>query len=255
VVSSIGLFVFIQNRNQKKLNTKLQQLNTELDKANQIKMKFFGILNHDLRSPIANLIHLLELQTNKTLMLDEETKLAMQANTLNSAENLLNSMEDMLLWSKGQMENFQPNFKSINVKNIFAYLEQYFSGTDNVKFEFEINSNIVVISDEDYLQTICRNLTSNAVKATNTVKKPIITWKAWSENQINYLSVSDNGSGIQSEKLKALYDENQVVGIKTGLGLHLIRDLAKAINCIISIQTELNQGSTFIIQFPPKTDK
>jgi signal transduction histidine kinase len=62
------------------------------------------------------------------------------------------------------------------------------------------------------------------------------------------LSITDNGSGGSQEQFKALYNENEVVGIKTGLGLHLIRDLAKAINCMIHIESNPTTGTTFILE-------
>jgi signal transduction histidine kinase len=46
-----------------------------------------------------------------------------------------------------------------------------------------------------------------------------------------------------------LYDDKELVGIKSGLGLHLIRDLAKAINTTISTQQNQGDGTTFILEF------
>jgi hypothetical protein len=54
------------------------------------------------------LIHFLHLQKENPELMDEETKQRMQTKITTGAENLLDSMEDMLLWSKGQMENFKP---------------------------------------------------------------------------------------------------------------------------------------------------
>ena len=97
-----------------------------------------------------------------------------------------------------------------------------------------------------------RNLTGNAIKAlqnraSDNTEKPTIVWKAWKENNSIYLSVTDNGNGANQEQFKALYDETEVVGIKTGLGLHLIRDLAKAIGCNITVQSKKGFGTTFTL--------
>ena len=89
-------------------------MNQELDEANKIKARFFSILNHDLRSPVSNLIHFLHLQKENPELIDEATALRMQTKVITGAENLLSSMEDILLWSKGQMENFKPHFKEIS---------------------------------------------------------------------------------------------------------------------------------------------
>ena len=63
-----------------------------------------------------------------------------------------------------------------------------------------------------------------------------------------FLSVTDNGKGASQEQFKALYDEKEVVGIKSGLGLHLIRDLAKAIHCEITVDSKLGEGTTFTLK-------
>ena len=60
--------------------------------------------------------------------------------------------------------------------------------------------------------------------------------------------ITDNGKGASQEEFKALYDAKEVVGIKTGLGLHLIRDLAKAIDCEISVDSKVNEGTTITLK-------
>ncbi|MBE8725193.1 ATP-binding protein [Flavobacterium hungaricum] len=249
LVGIIGLLLFNQNRNRKKTNQKLQLLNQELDEANKIKARFFSILNHDLRSPISNLIHFLHLQKENPELLDEETALRMQTKITTGAENLLDSMEDMLLWSKGQMENFKPQFREIAVSDVFNETQKHFSSSENIQILFEDPENIILETDENYLKTIIRNLTGNAIKALDKTPNAQIIWKAWQENSQNFLSITDNGPGGTHEKFKALYDESEVIGIKSGLGLHLIRDLANAINCKIKVCSKPNAGATFTLIF------
>ena len=244
----IGSLLFFQSKNRKKTNQKLQLLNSELDNANKAKTRFFSILNHDLRSPVSNLIDFLHLQKDSPDLLDEATKNRISNTTLSSAENLLKSMEDMLLWSKSQMENFKPQPKLISIQSLFDDTKRHFSSEEKVLINFENSSNIQTNTDEDYLKTILRNLTGNAIKALEKVEKPNIIWKAWQENNHTYLSITDNGFGGTQDQFKALYDDKEVVGIKTGLGLHLIRDLAKAIDCEISVDSKINEGTTFTLK-------
>ena len=244
----IGGLLFYQSSNQKKTNRKLQLLNTELDQANKTKTRFFSILNHDLRSPVANLIHFLHLQKDSPELLDEETKNRMQTKTISGAENLLSSMEDILLWSKGQMENFKPQPKEVSVNQLFDDTKKVFSGYHTIQFEYQNPDDISIFTDENYLKTIVRNLTSNAINVFSTTPNPTIIWKAWRENGVSFLSITDNGPGASLDQFKALYDDKEVIGVKTGLGLHLIRDLAKTINCTIEVKSTLNEGTTFVLQ-------
>lgn len=250
----IGGLLFKQSRNRKKANQKLQLLNLELNKANKVKAQFFGILNHDLRSPVSNLIHFLHLQKESPDLFDTESKARMENKTISSAENLLTSMEDILLWSKGQMENFRPQHKNVLINTFFEDTEKHFSSEENIKFTFENSQNITLKTDENYLKTIIRNLTGNALKALEKVENPTIIWKACQENNKIFLTISDNGSGGTQEKFKALYSDNEVIGINSGLGLHLIRDLAKAIDCEIVVDSKPNIGTTFFLFFNKKID-
>ncbi|WP_284652739.1 tetratricopeptide repeat-containing sensor histidine kinase [Flavobacterium terrisoli] len=250
----IGGLLFYQSSNRRRVNKKLQNLNLdlekkniELDEANKIKARFFSILNHDLRSPVYNLIHFLHLQKNNPELMDAEMKISIEKKTVSSAENLLTSMEDMLLWSKSQMENFKPQPKKININTLFEDTQKHFSSEEKIKFSFENPNDFEITTDENYLKTIIRNLTGNAIKALGKTEHPTIVWKAWQEGTNSFLSITDNGSGASQEQLRALYDDKEVVGIKTGLGLHLIRDLAKAIDCTIVVDSKADVGTTFTL--------
>ncbi|MBF4492141.1 hypothetical protein IR010_06270 [Flavobacterium sp. MR2016-29] len=249
LVGIIVLLLFMQSRNRKKTNQKLQLLNQELDDANKTKARFFGILNHDLRSPVSNLIHFLHLQKENPELIDEATAQRMQTKVITGAENLLSSMEDILLWSKGQMENFKPNAHQFSVEGLFEETLKHFSNIENITLSFEDPEKIILNTDENYLKTIMRNLTGNAIKALDKTPNGKIIWKAWQKNNQIYLSITDNGPGGSQEKFKALYDDSEVIGIKSGLGLHLIRDLATAINCKIEVVSKPDLGTTFLIIF------
>lgn len=253
LLSIIGGLLFYQSRNRKKINQKLQLLNSELDQANNAKIKFLGILNHDLRSPVSNLIDFLHLQKDSPDLLDDKTKNRIEKSTLTSAENLLTSMEDILQWSKSQMENFKPQPRDVFINSVFEDTKNHFSGVKKVNLLFENPDNIQINTDENYLKTILRNLTGNAIKALIDVENPTIIWKAFQKKNKIYLSVTDNGPGANKAQFKALYNDKEVAGIKTGLGLHLIRDLATAIDCEITVDTRVGFGTTILLALEQKS--
>ena len=249
----IGSLLLYQNKNRKKTNQQLQILNNNLDQANKTKIQVLNILNHDLRSPVSSFIHFIQFQKENPKALDEETKSRIENATLSSAKNLLHAMEDILIWTKDQMENFEPQFKNVKVSTLFNDSKKYFIKDDDILLTFENPDNLEIISDENYLKTIIRNLSGNAIKALASFvpehnnDHPSVKWKVYQENNKTILSITDNGCGIAEENLKVLFDQKEVVGIQSGLGLHLIRDLAKAINCTIEVQSVLNHGTTFKI--------
>ena len=164
-----------------------------------------------------------------------------------SAELLLETMEGMLLWSKSQMENFKPEHTSIPVHELFDYIKKQIAPDESIRFDFSTTAGLVVYSDLNYLQTIMQNLTANSIKALQKIPEAKISWKAWKKGTETYLSITDNGPGTNEEKIKALYDEKVITGTRHGLGLHIIRDLAKAIQCKISVQSQPEEGTTFIL--------
>ena len=248
----IGGLLYHQSKQRKKHNEKLRVLNAELDEANRIKTRFFSILNHDLRSPVSNLIHFLHLKKESPELWDEDTKSRLEQKTVQGAENLLLTMEDLLLWSKGQMENFKPHLQKLSVDSLFDDVQKYLSVNEKVPISFENPDGVTLFTDENYLKTILRNLTSNAVRALQKTENPRIVWKASQSNGEAMLSISDNGPGADSDKFRALYDDKEVVGIKSGLGLHLIRDLATAIGCTIEVDTEKDKGTSIVLRFYDK---
>lgn len=245
----IAALLYKQNRSRRKSNQKLQRLNQELDLANKSKVRFLNILNHDLRGPMANLISFLHLQENHPELLDDESEKKLKQKTTAGAENLLSSMEDLLLWSKSQMENFEPQPKKLGVDSLFSDTAKHFFSIENITITYNNPQNITLFTDENYLKTIIRNLTGNAIKALEKIENPKIEWKAYTSDKKTYLSITDNGPGGNKNQFKALYDDTQVIGIKSGLGLHLIRDLARAIDCEITLDTQENKGTTFILSF------
>ncbi len=247
LLSIIGMLLYWQSRTRKKTNTTLMVLNNELDEANKIKTKFFGILSHDLRGPVSNLINFLHLQQQAPDLLDKQAEEVQTKRITASAENLLDNMEGLLLWSKGQMEHFTPNKKTVEVSGLFKEIEKNFLGTQSVQFKFSNNQNLNIYTDEDYLKTIMRNLTANAVKALNNKTDAKIEWRAWEENGKHFLSITDNGPGVSEQQLSALNQADAAVGIKSGLGLHLVRDMAKAIQSTISFQSQPGTGTTFTL--------
>ena len=151
----------------------------------------------------------------------------------------------MLLWSKGQMENFKPQMQTVTANNLFNYLDKLFSSNEKIKLVFTNPQNLTLTSDENYLQTIMYNLTSNAVKALANTNDAIIEWKAFDKEGKTILSITDNGPGLSQESMEKLYHQTTVASTSTGLGLHLVRDLAKAIQCDIDVQSKLGEGTIF----------
>ncbi len=228
-------------------NEQLGEANRQLAEANGVKTRFVGILNHDLRAPVANLINILRLQKEGAAFMERATADAHADRITGQAETLLEAMEDLLSWSKGQMKNFKPQLRKVHVSDLFSDVGNHFSGTPAVTIGFGAEDGLVVHTDEYFLKTIMRNLTGNAIKSLAGRTDGSIQWRAWEAGGKVSLSISDNGPGISDVQLQPLYDESLPSSLKDGLGLHLVRDLSRAIGCTISVSTSAGEGTVFTL--------
>ena len=245
----IGILLLRLNKIKQKTNNHLTVLNKELDFANKLKATFFAIISHDFRAPLANMVSYLNVMDDDPNQMSSEDSRRFQKNIKTSAETLLYNMDDVLLWSKGQMNNFKPDIKNIFASKIFTYLENVFDGEKDIEIKYSDFDNVMLLTDENYLQTIMQNLTANAIKSSRNTGNPVIHWVAEKLNNKTVFTITDNGVGIKKEQCKALFEEAIEHNGKTGFGLHLIRDLAKAINCTITVENNVTGGTRFTLQF------
>jgi len=246
----IGALLFYQNRIRQQNIDELKKLNQELDNANRLKARFFGILSHDLRKPVSNLLHFLYLQKEAPELL---TDVPGQQNKLqSSAQNLLDTMETVLLWSKSQMERFEPQLKSVPVSAVMDHLKKTLPEEAPVSYPADLGVNSSLFTDEDYLKTIVNNLTANALSATARTPDPKVSWELLEMEGERILRISDNGPGMSPEKLATLFDPDAAVSTKNGLGLHIIRDMAKAIGCQIVAHSQQGKGTVIDLRFSPR---
>ncbi|MEZ4879009.1 MAG: tetratricopeptide repeat-containing sensor histidine kinase [Chitinophagales bacterium] len=245
----IGFLFYRLSQIRKQRNQELRLLNTQLDNANKTKAKFFSILSHDLRSPVASLINFLQLQQIDSSILSESEKEEQQHKTMHAVTSLLDVMEGVLLWSKGQMEHFTPEKKQINISDLFKYIQNYFITVTNIQITFLNSDNLFLYTDENYVKTIMHNLTQNAVQELKENEHGKIEWKAKKENNQIILSITDNGKGMSKEQMKKFEANTNINSEKHGLGLYIIKDMVTTINCEITIQSKVNEGTTINLHF------
>ncbi len=247
LLSVIGILLYRQGIHRRTANETLTFINRQLDEANKLKARFFGLLSHDLRSPIARLIDFLYLQKEAPDLLTEETAARHRQHIVHAAEDLLVTIEDLLLWSKGQMNNFHPEIRSVEVHLLFSELQRLYPGNSRIKIDFTEVQQFAIQTDKDYLNTILRNLTSNAMKALEGQANGHIIWKAYESKGNKFLSITDNGPGIPKAQQKILFNDDAAIGTKNGLGLNFVRDFANAIHCTIQVDSAPGLGTTFIL--------
>lgn len=148
------------------------------------------------------------------------------------------------------MVAFKPHIKTLSIHSVFMEMQLLYAGNGRIRISFNNPQDLHIDTDEDYLKTILRNLTSNALKAVDGRPDALIEWKAWRDNQQGAcLSITDNGPGISTMQRAALFNNEADIGIKHGLGLPLVRDFAAAVNCTIEVSAAAGGGTTFLLLF------
>jgi signal transduction histidine kinase len=248
----VGVLLWQQNRIRKKNNDELRKLNKALTESNMFKAKLFSILNHDLRSPLSNLINLINLKNNNPELLDNKTKTRLENKAYSSAQNLLVSMEDLLVWCKNQMEQFEPKFEPCEVSSIFDEIKRYFAHYEKITFVFENEFTSSYQTDRNYLNTVCRNLTLNAVKSVVNQDDATIKWHCKKQGHELQFSISDNGPGFKNKG--ALFNSNKqnAKSVTQGLGIQIIEELTQALQGRIELENNSQPGCTISIWLPIK---
>lgn len=224
------------------------KVNKKLEAANEVKSKLFLILNHDMRRPIASLTAYMTLKKeNHDIPEDELKKMDDEAFVL--LEKTLNSMDDLIIWSKNQMHSFYLDRKMLAISDVFADIESFFGHEKRVSFRFENPDKLSLKTDANCLKTIMRNLTSNSIKKALEVEETTIIWKAYKVNKNTVLSIQNFGSQIEKEYVDILFSHSKNKLSTTGTGLVIVRDLAKAIKCKIDVETGEEIGTIFRLIF------
>lgn len=241
----------IIKRNEKQL----LQFTEELKLANANKDKFFSIIAHDLRSPFNALLGLTELMVDQEnpLGLDEMQKMAFVVR--NASLGLFNQMENLLQWSRIQMSAItiiaEP-LKIINLVRDEAEAIHGFLVKKNIQLSMDVDPDLSITTDRNMLQSILRNLITNAVKFSYKDSSIWLSAKRLNEKQIEF-RVKDEGIGMNSTQLSDLFDIGKQISRKgtqgepsSGLGLVLCQEFVTQLGGSIWAESIEGKGSTFI---------
>ncbi len=231
----VALLLVLIYRNKKRAadvldekNKKLAQLNDDLEEANRTKAKLFGIISHDLRSPISQVYQFLKLQQLDPGRLTEEQKTRLSNKIQTATGSLLETMEDLLLWSKTQMNAFVPEIQPTVLKPV---LDQCLSllrlniEAKHITVHDSIPEEVEVSADPYFLQTIFRNLLQNAVKASPEQGNIWISHEM--SGGTHMLSITNEGGRFTQQDYEAVQEQKEDNTSLSGLGLRLVAELSQ----------------------------
>ena len=242
----------------KKLNSRLEERNNELEKTQKaLKRKisqlrdFAGIIAHDVRGPAANIKKMLELHESST---DVETRNKAYDLLKKTSNNLTVNLNELIQVLQIHLEKEIP-YSDCALQNItdivlLHFQENIEQSQAQIIFDFQIP---ILRYPKIYLQSILYNLISNSLKYTRKEVIPVIQISSFAKNNHNYLTVSDNGLGIDLNKFgKSLFQFKKSFHAgydSKGIGLYLIRNQIEDLGGSIFAESEVDKGTTITVGF------
>ncbi len=239
-------------------NLVITKQNIKLDQVNKTKDRMMSIIAHDLRGTIGNQLTAVEvlnrIEGDDKVEIDRKRLLG---NLKNSASYSLELLENLLHWSRLEegASNYHPEEVKLNTL-VSNCLSLYSESAKNKQLTFvkEIEGTITCFPDKIMMETIYRNLISNAIKFSNP--GGTITIRLRQVDGMIHFSVVDQGIGMTNEEAHKVAQNGGITRRGTanekgaGMGLTLVKEFTKIHNGELFITSEPNKGSTFEVVFP-----
>ncbi len=238
-------------KQKKEIGEKAEQL-IELD---ALKNKLFSVISHDLRGPMYAQRNIFQNVVKYDLPGDQLKEYVPEI--LADMNATLALMDNLLHWSKSQMQSEVINMELIDMSAIAANVTELLlpqAKGKGVHLINKLDAPAYLKADKDMMNVVVRNLLSNAIKFTNHDGEVIISSKE--TNNFIEISISDTGVGMTEEVLKKITENNfySTRGTKnesgTGLGLRLCGEFLVKNNSSLLVKSEPGKGSIFSFKFP-----
>ena len=239
-------------------NKKLRNSEKELMATNFSKDKFFSIISHDLRNPFAAIVSFSRIIKRDIDSLSKEELKELAVELDKSVLKINTLLDNLLIWSRSQSgkTRFQPRY--VNLYEVIYEISELFEGNikeKEVEIIINIDDDLVVYGDRDMLETIIRNLLTNAIKYSNKGGK--IIFSAQTDSSHAQISIADEGVGIPEEDKEKIFDPNLFFTTYgtgdekgSGLGLLITKEFVDKHGGEISFESKEGKGSVFTFKVP-----
>ncbi|MGY6520544.1 MAG: tetratricopeptide repeat-containing sensor histidine kinase [Mongoliitalea sp.] len=231
----------------------LEHSNNALVQSNRSRQLLFSVLSHDLKSPIASLQSLLELESGQHISQEEfHIILPKISEQIKSVRGL---MESILEWAHRELHEYSMPYVDVAVRPLVQEIIGQFSmkaQEKNLHLINDIPVDVIIYTEKDRLNFIIRNLISNAIKYTPTGGSIRIHYDKEAGDKIK---ITDTGLGMEKDKLESLFAGRIVSKLGTigekgsGIGLLLCKEFAYNLGAMLEVISQVNKGTTFSIQW------
>ncbi len=245
---------------RKKVELLLKEQADKLKELNSTKDKFMSIIAHDLKNPFNAILGFSDLMLSQFHQLDDETLLKGLRTIESASSHAYKLLENLLIWSQNQTGLMKFNPEMLNLK---TQLNELLSTVENtainkrIKIIIKIEKSKNIYADKNMIDSILRNLISNAIKFSYPEGK--INISATEIGNHMHISVTDNGIGITPDRISAIFKidkRTNTLGTEneqgTGLGLILCKEFVNRHKGDIWVKSIPGKGSTFTFSLPLK---
>lgn len=268
--AQLGLLLILENQtsqhrilgqNKEQLMLAQQQLakaNAELHRVNQIKTLFMSMAAHDLRTPLTTIFGFADMLL-EDLQLGDQVEKEILAVIRAQSERLHRLIADLL--DVERIERGKLTLKSAECdlnKITFEVLQSLKPLCEMRHLVLVVNlpnPPLLLCGDAARIWQILYNLISNAIKYT--AERSPIQIDIYQQGEQAILKVADSGRGMTKPQLARLFDlyyrtaeakSSTVLG--SGLGLYIVKTMVEAHNGTVTVESEINKGTTFTVHLP-----
>jgi len=244
---------------RKQMEEQLIEARDKAESSDKLKDAFLQNLSHEIRTPLNAIVGFSDL-LNRSGDNGSETFREYTSIINESSHQLLSIVTDILTIASILTGQEKVNLKPVNINKLFGQLNDIFKSAAEAKqinLVFNIvnpNSPDLIMTDETKLTQILSNLLNNAMKFTHE-GSVLVKYSIF--NDVIKFYVIDSGIGISKESQDIIFDRfrqaEDSIHIEyggTGLGLSISRSFAHMLGGEINVESELGQGSTFILTIP-----
>ena len=255
----IVMLIYIRSRKQisRQMHEKNQRINEqrlELLKVNATKDKFLSIIGHDLRNPVGAFKDVIGQLADFPEMFPDGVRQQVIKELRDEAERTYFLLENLLSWAKNQKNNISYRPEKLDLASLVdnnILLNSRLAERKQIRLKSNVAAGISIFADHNMVSLILRNLISNAIKFTPNDGE--VTVSAKDTDHFVEISVADNGIGIPEENIPYLFQEiNHISTYGTsnekgsGIGLVLCREFIEMNGGTITVNSKVNEGSTFV---------
>lgn len=235
---------------------------TKQRELDEIKNKFVSNVTHELRTPIVAMQKAISILTSPSAGQLNDTQTNFVTIVSRNLGHLSRLVEDLLDIAKIESGKLQMRFASARLEKVINEacdsLDTW-AKSKNIQIERDLERSFPEMSfDSDKITQVLNNLVGNAIKFTPSGGKIFVkvSWQDVSGGRAR-VSVRDTGVGIAAEDLKKLFGRFEQFGDQqgisgTGLGLSIAKEIVERHGGEISVESELQKGSTFTFTLPSR---